>query len=465
MMTFKIAFRNIFRNVRRSVMTILAVAVGAVAILVFGQFMGFINRGLLTINIEQAGHLTIYRKGFFDFGSGNPGAYSIDNYENMIEKINNDAILKPFLRVVTPQVVAFGIAGNFEADTSKSFFGVGVVPVDHKKMLTWDEYHLIKKPRRDLSGLSDSDPTLAVVGKSMTRILGICQDLGVSPCPPRPQTEKIDPNEVSKSAGLMKLAEEETKSNVTSDQKAFPKLDLLGATASGAPNIISIQVAAAENEGVKELDESFIGLNLKIAQQLLYGRTTPKVTSIVVQLEHTEDLPDARKELQSLIAGQDYEIKDFIEVRPMYKQIIAMFASIFIFIAVIMAVIVLFTIVNTMSMSVMERINEIGTIRALGIRSVGVLKQFIVEGFLLGSIGATLGLILAVIAAEVVNGAGLHWLPPTEAEPTPLLLLTSGIIVLQSSVWLGLVLISTIASAIPAYRASKMLIVDALRHV
>ncbi|MFX8354967.1 FtsX-like permease family protein, partial [Acinetobacter baumannii] len=68
-----------------------------------------------------------------------------------------------------------------------------------------------------------------------------------------------------------------------------------------------------------------------------------------------------------------------------------MFGTIFGFIAVIMGVIVLFTIANTMSMSVMERINEIGTLRALGQRRSGVRRQFLAEGFLLGLFGATLG--------------------------------------------------------------------------
>ena len=52
-----------------------------------------------------------------------------------------------------------------------------------------------------------------------------------------------------------------------------------------------------------------------------------------------------------------------------------------------MGVIVLFAVVNTMTMNVMERTNEIGTIRAMGVRRDGIRAQFVAGGRLLGAIG------------------------------------------------------------------------------
>jgi putative ABC transport system permease protein len=126
---------------------------------------------------------------------------------------------------------------------------------------------------------------------------------------------------------------------------------------------------------------------------------------------------------------------------------------------------VLFAVVNTMTMNVMERTNEIGTIRAMGVRRGGVRWQFIVEGALLGALGATAGLVLAIAVAALVNRGGVTWLPPGNANPVPLRLELLGAARLIVETWLGLVLIATVAALIPANRAAKLPVVDALRHV
>jgi len=100
--------------------------------------------------------------------------------------------------------------------------------------------------------------------------------------------------------------------------------------------------------------------------------------------------------------------------------VVKLFGSIFLFIALVMGVIVLFAVVNTMTMNVMERTNEIGTIRAMGVRRRSIRSQFIVEGSLIGAFGATVGALLAVTIAAVLNGAGLTWVPPGNANPVPL---------------------------------------------
>jgi putative ABC transport system permease protein len=130
-----------------------------------------------------------------------------------------------------------------------------------------------------------------------------------------------------------------------------------------------------------------------------------------------------------------------------------------------MGVIVLFAVVNTMTMNVMERTNEIGTIRAMGVRRRGIRWQFILEGGLIGAIGSTIGAGLALTFAGVVNRAGLNWVPPGNASAIPLHVDVLGRPGLVIGAWLGLVLVATIAALIPANRAARLSVVDALRHV
>jgi len=144
---------------------------------------------------------------------------------------------------------------------------------------------------------------------------------------------------------------------------------------------------------------------------------------------------------------------------------VGLFGGIFAFIAIIMGVIVLFTVLNSVGMSVVERTTEIGTARAMGARRGGVRRLFLVEGALLGAIGATVGVGGAQLAAIVFNHAGFTWTPPGQASAVPLAVMTSGSGGLLLRAWLGLLVMATIAAVIPANRAARLQVVDALRHV
>jgi len=142
-----------------------------------------------------------------------------------------------------------------------------------------------------------------------------------------------------------------------------------------------------------------------------------------------------------------------------------MFRAIFLFISSIMGIIALFTIVNTMGMSVMERTTEIGTARAMGVRRVGIRRVFLVEGAILGAIGATVGAALAQLIATAVNHGSLTWTPPGQAAPVPLEVLTANSMGFVTVVWFAIVAVATLAALILANRGARLEVVDALRHV
>lgn len=466
-MIFKIAFRSIFRNSRRSIMTLSTVTVGTVAALVFGAYVVYVLLGLQTGTVRRGGHLTVYRKGYFLYGAGNPGAYGIDGYEAVVRLIRDDPEVKPRLAVVTPIQAIAGIAGNFDNDTSKPFFGVGFVPSDREQMRHWDPYDF--GIRRQTATLTDADPSRGVVGTGLGRILGLCERLQIENCPRPPERAT---GAASGKAGrtpdfLVELSQRDRPAQAGAAASREPRIDLLAATAGGAPNVVSLSIARAESQGVKELDDNYVGMHLALAQQLLYGRGAPKATGIVLQLHRTEDVETVRQRLEALFGERklDLEVRDYRELNPFFTQVVALFAFIFVFIATIIGIVVLFTITNTIGMSVMERIDEIGTTRALGLRRWGIRWQFLMEGWLLGLIGATAGVALAAIIVYAVNHSGLTWTPPGQVSPERfrLDLFTRKSLVVGT--WLGLVLVATISAYLPANRAAKLPIVDALRHV
>lgn len=465
-MLLKIAFRNILRNGRRSLMTLLAIAVGGIAIVLFGEFVGFVRSTLETNAVQKVGHLTVFRKGYFDYGAGNPAAFGIPDYDHVVHLIEQDPEIKPALNVVTPTVSLTGIIGNFEIDTSKTFLGTGYVPADREKMRRWDEHGVARRRVLQDSGLRTDDESRGVIGVGLARVLGLCEPLKIPNCPPRPQLPTVAPSAAA--APPPDLPSLPLENDPAAPPKSdAPRLDMLAATANGAPNVMSLYVTRAEPQSSRELDENVVVMNFTLAQKLLYGRGEKKATGLVVQLQRTEDLSRIRARLDALFAEQHLplEVRDFAEREPFYRQAVGMFSAIFLFISLIMGVIVLFTVVNTMGMSVVERTNEIGTARAMGLRRGGVRRLFIVEGAILGSFGATVGVALGQVIALLFNNSGAKWTPPGQAAPVPLQVLTSHVAGLLFGVWLGLVVMATIASVVPANRAARLKVVDALRHV
>ena len=467
MMLFKIAFRNILRNGRRSLMTASAIAVGAIALIMFGEYVGYMVRGFETGIVANSGHVSVFHKGYIDNGTGNPAGYSISGYRKVMALIENDPELKPMITVVTPTVTLFGIAGNFDIDTSKTFLGTGVVPSDLDKMRHWNDYGIFGSPSR--FPIRDGDDAHGIVGVGLARMLGLCKPLKVPNCPSPPQTDEPAKIVAAGPAGLdlAELASRDRDPSRLAPADNGARIDLLAATATGAPNVVGITIIKARSQGAKEYDDMYVGMTIGLAQQLLYGRGEHKAVSIMIQLQHTADIPKAMVRLNALFKEHklDLEVRDFRELQPQYNLVIGFFGAIFLFISVIMGVIVLFTVVNTMSMSVMERTNEIGTARAMGVRRSGIRRQFLVEGWMLGLIGATAGVALSAVIAAWFNTVGATWTPPGEASPIPLKLLTSGVLGFQFVIWLALVLIAIVAALIPSNRAARMPVVDALRHV
>ena len=467
-MLLKIAFRNLLRNVRRSTMTGSAVAAGALAMLLFGGFVSYIFAGLETNNVQRIGHLTVFRDGYFLLGSGNPAAYGIDRYQDVMKLIEHDPVVGPMIRVITPTQSLVGIAGNFSGDVeaSKTFLGVGLIPSDRERMRQWDEFGAGRQYTPD-SRLSDNDPSLGLIGAGLARVLGLCAPLGLPNCPPLPAPEGSG-NRLAAPVkqDIADLALHDPGAG-GADKSRRPRIDLLAATAGGAPNVVNLTVSGSEPQGVKELDDNYIAMHLSLAQQLVYGRGEHKVTAVVLQLRRSEDLPAARARLTALFKQNrlNLDVRDFGELTPFYGQVVQMFSSIFLFIALVMGVIVLFAVVNTMTMNVMERTNEIGTIRAMGVRRSGIRAQFIAEGALIGAIGATIGATLAYLIAALINHAGLTWIPPGNANAVPLRLDVAGRPLLVIGAWIGLAVVATLAALLPSNRAARLPVVDALRHV
>lgn len=447
-------------------MTLVAMVLGLMAVLLFGGYIRDINYSLQTNFVTLTGHLQVQHKDYFRLGSGNPAAYGIADYERIIDAIKGDAVLAPMLTVVTPTLHFGAIAGNFGSSASRTVYVSGLVVDDQNRLRAWNDYGQRDLSSRNLS-LSGTPPDTAVIGTGVARVLQLCEPLGVQDC--TAQTPKAETTGGALAEDIAALAD---TSRVHSDRatpgRARPRIEILAANARGAPNVAAVNVLAAEFQGVKELDDVYVAMHLSQAQKLVFGAGPPQVTAIALQLRHTNQLPVARQRLEELLRlefpNEPLAIFDYETLNPFYGQTLAMFAAIFGFIAVLMGAIVLFTVSNTMSMAVVERTAEIGTLRAIGIRRGGVRTMFVSEGLLLGCFGAVLGIGAALVAAWLINQFDLTWTPPGRIEAVPLAVRLAGEHRMMLGSAVGLIVVAVLSSVLPAVRAARMNIVDALRH-
>lgn len=464
MKTFSLALRNLLRNRRRSLTTLLAMIIGLVTILVFGGYSRNVIFAMQTGYVQLHGHLQIQHKDYFLYGSGNPAAYGIADYQNMMDRVKKDPVLAPMLTMVTPKLQLGGIAGNFAAGVSKNVIASGVLVDDQNKMRLWDDYGSASyTPQIALAGTAQD---AVVIGTGVARMLQLCGPLKVSNC----SQNATAPSTTAASANAALADDIAALSKLESNQeqsKSATSIEMLAANLHGAPNVASLNVIKAENWGLKEFDDSYMVMHLAQAQRLIFGAEAAQVTAIQIQLQHTAQIPAAKARLKALLSNtaEPMELLDFAELAPIYGQTNQFFDSVFGFIATLIGVIVLFTVGNTMSMAVVERTTEIGTLRAIGQRRGGIRRLFVCEGMLLGVIGAALGVLAALLIAYLINHAGLTWTPPGYVYAYPLKVRIWGDLGLIFGSASGLFLVAVISAWWPANRAAKMMIVDALRHV
>ena len=357
-MMLNLALRNLMRNRRRSLATLIAMAIGCAAILLFGGFSGNINYEMHTRIVQRGGHLQIQHRDFYLYGSGNPTAYGIDDYKKIMDAIQNDEVLKKMVVVSTPTLQFGGIAGNYAASVSRTVIGNGFVAEDINTMRNWNDFGLRSKAL--VSALQGTAADSAVVGIGVARVLQLCDALKIERCPKPEKDEKADGKALPDDIAQLSLQETPAASGAPGANAR--RVEILVVNSKGAPNVTSVEVIRAEDQGVKELDEISVIMHLAKIQQLVYGKSPPKVTSIILQLRHSDQIPAAVARLTPILANfstrQPLAVQDFRNLNPFFVQTIQMFDTIFGFVFVLIGAIVLFTVSNTMNTAVVERTVE-----------------------------------------------------------------------------------------------------------
>ncbi len=419
MNTFKLALRGLTRNRRRSLVTLLAIALGFAAIALFAGYTHNVFDGLArqSIHGELLGHLTLSKRGMRMEGKLDPEHYMLTAGE--VEQITKLLLAEPHVKMVAPRLAFGGLISNGRASTI--FIAEAIEPAAMEGL----QQGAFSTAGED-SGMFDN------------------------------QKKKLDPahdDVVELSEGLVDILHLQENGLAA----------VLVNTLSGQANALDVTVGHKFNTGNAGSNDKFAFVTLALARNLLdaEGRAD-RLTILLDDASQTEAvrqilLPKLRD------AGFDVEIQTWQELSDFYNQVRGMFEMIFGFIFSIVLTVVLMSVANSMGMTVFERTREIGTLRAIGLKRWGVVRLFTTESMLLTVIGCTVGLLITLGVRWGINVANISYTPPSSASPVPLLVdLDVGRVVFT---FVLMAVVGTLAAYLPARRAAKKPIIDALGHV
>jgi putative ABC transport system permease protein len=183
----------------------------------------------------------------------------------------------------------------------------------------------------------------------------------------------------------------------------------------------------------------------------------------VILLNTTEDTEAVLQALRDRFQRAQLQFVPWLDLADFYKKTVLLFSRQVGIVRLVIALIIVLSISNTLVMSVLERTGEIGTLMALGLRRRKILQLFAAEGILLGLIGGTLGLLIGLALAHVLSAIGIPMPPPPGMNRG----FTGEILVtwpLAANAFILAATTTALASLYPAWKASRLVIVDALRH-
>jgi putative ABC transport system permease protein len=403
-----LAFRNVFRNRRRTIMTLIMVGGGVTGLLLVGGFFARMFWGLRESTINDGlGHIQIFTAEHFNREEKHVLDTGIDNWRQVAATISTGG----HVRGVAPRIEFNGMLSN--GIKSGVFMGSAVDPVAEQTL----GFSARLASGRDL----DSKP-----GGEIEALIGA----GVA------RSMNVQPGD---------------------------GLTLLAVTSDGALNGIDVQVVGVVNTGFKEMDDRYLRIALPSAQRLLQS---DRVTNLVVGLDNTDNTDLVAAQLAPRLQGlpQQLVLKKWIDLASYYKQVRSLFSTIFVFLGIIVFFMVLMSSVNTLLMAMFERTREIGTMLAMGTPRSWIMALFVLEATLLGILGAIVGVAGGNLLGVILNHSGIH-LPPPPGTTVPMtfrvmhvpsLMIGSSILVIASL---------ALASILPAIRASRLQIAEALAHV
>ncbi|MBM7118883.1 ABC transporter permease [Archangium primigenium] len=402
-----IAVRNVARNARRSLVTLAAVLLGVTAVLVLEGFIGgFLRLIVEDIVLGKTGALQVHTTGYMSSRDALLLEPSIPYDEALLARVR----AVPGVTGVTGRIQFSGLVGNGLSQTM--FVGRGLDVSTEAQAVPRAGFDVLPGGRM----LTPEDHARAVLGDALARAF---------------------------------------------HTQAEGRVTLASSSPRGRANALDVAVAGLSVSGLPHENKSVVTVPLALAQELL--GLEGRVTELAVAVEDLEALDHVATALRERL-GPGYEVHTWRQLQPFVGDTLGRMRFVLGLIGLILFVIILTGILNTTLMSVFERVREIGTLLAVGMRRRQVLVLFLWEAALLGVLGAVGGVAVGWALVRAIAARGIPMAMVFNTGSTSLLRpeLRPSFVLLTFAVAVAGALA---AAAWPAWKASRLRPVEALRSV
>jgi len=404
----KMAWRNMWRNWRRTLIASIAIVLGMVLLI----FMDAIIRGSDQAIYSNAvrlygGNVQVHAPGFRDKSSRLP-LLPLDDADVVIAKVNKEPnVVNASKRISTGGMVS----------SSEGSYPVSITAIQPESEAS---VSLVAEHISEGRFLSDEDGDNILIGQEMANLLNVA---------------------------------------------VGDRITLVGKRKDESMRQRSMTVVGIFNLGLGDAEKGLVYINLPVAQTLYNLRD--QETEVAITLEEIGQEGALISSLEPELSN--YEIDSFYDLRPEIGEVLAQkgaFTQILGFIVLLMASI---GILNLMLMAVYERTREMGVLAALGMKGRQLMGLFLLEGMFIGVIGAVLGCIISwLLIAAVARGGIDYSMAEGTGDITALIgnRLYPSIPVINIVFYgLSVVFIAALASLIPAWQASRNEPAESLHHI
>jgi ABC-type lipoprotein release transport system permease subunit len=408
------AWRNVRRNWRRSVIAIIAIALGLTLMLVFDGLLGGMDEALHGNTVRlQGGHVQVHAPGYREKANRAP-LLPLANPDTLVQA----AQAQPEAVVVAQRIETGGMVSSREATMPVAI--IGIQPEQETPAVSLVAENVVQG--RYLQG---GDEDVLLIGDALAQRL----EVGVG-----------------------------------------DRVTLVGRATHDQMRRRTMTIGGIYDLGIKDIEEAMVYVSLQEAQTLFDLRD--QATEIGVYLDEVGQEPAVVRRLQAALSG--YEVDAWDTLDPSTKELMAIEDQVMGGFGLVILLIAGIGILNLMLMAVFERTREIGILGAMGLKRWETMVLFLLEGVFIGLLGALIGCLLGGAIAAYFGRVGIDFMAMYGADFSDVSEIMGmlgdriyfrigiGVFVQRA---LTVAIIAALASLYPAWQASRQEPAEALHYV
>lgn len=411
MYILKMAFRNIWRNRRRSILAFTSVALSIAGVTFFRGFAGGMLQSIVRNSTKnETGHIRITTKKFREKRQFYPVTENIAHPEKIIAAIKADPVISPQLALMTERI-NFGVLLANEGNNKYAAALAGDPEIEKDLLLLQNS---LQKGGRYLQNERET-----MVGAKIADALNL---------------------------------------------KVGDVLKVMTPGADYALHLRKFNVVGIFETGLNILDDKFFQIPLADAKKLL--RMGGSTQQIIIMLKNYKKSTEVSAQIRALLNDKELAVLSWTEHGD-WASMVQMVGTIYGYFYFLIAFLGAFIITNILMMVVLERRKEIGIVKSMGISKFEVMSLFLFEGIILGLIGSVVGIGIGMLVNTYFAIFGLDFSAMMGSFNYPIDMTIYTEISLGSLVYVLLigVIVSALVSVLPSWRASRMNAVDAIKSV